>query len=62
MKDRCTALMLAALMGHADTVKLLLESGAEMNARDSAEYTALSLAKAHKKSDVVKILEKAGAV
>ena len=62
MKDRRSALILAVLMGHGETVKLLLERGAEVNARDSNQYTALSLAKANQKSDVVKILEKAGGI
>jgi ankyrin repeat protein len=49
-------------MGHAETVRLLVEKGAEINSRDSGQYTALSLAKAHQKSEVAEILEKAGAV
>jgi ankyrin repeat protein len=39
-----------------------LDRGAEVNVRDNGEYTALSLAKAHKKSDVVYILQKTGGI
>lgn len=35
---------------------------AEISARDSGQFTALSRAKEHQKSVVVEILEKAGAI
>ncbi|NIM06561.1 MAG: ankyrin repeat domain-containing protein, partial [Deltaproteobacteria bacterium] len=42
--DGKSALIMAALMGHADSVKLLLEKGADVNAHDNGGRTALSLA------------------
>jgi ankyrin repeat protein len=50
------ALMLAAAAGHAEVVRLLVEAGSEINARDAEGATALSLAEANGRLDVVSAL------
>lgn len=50
------ALMLAAAAGHAEVVRLLIEAGAEIHARDYEGATALSLAEANGHLDVVSVL------
>jgi ankyrin repeat protein len=59
--------MWAAQFGRVDTVKLLLEKGAQVNSKDKKGNTALSLAKGSKiksseKKNLEKLLLKAGAV
>ena len=51
----------AALTGHADVVKVLLESGANANAVDKGKDTALHLAAGHGHVDVAKVLIQNGA-
>ena len=51
-----TALMLAAAYGSANKVRLLLDAGAEINARDDAGMTALMKASRDGHFDVVKVL------
>jgi len=51
--------MYAADDGHADTVKALLEKGADVAARDRFGDTALALAQRRKRDKVVLLLQKA---
>jgi ankyrin repeat protein len=56
-----TALLGAATAASADAVQLLLASGADVNAKDHLGNTPLQWAKRRGETDVVKVLEKAGA-
>lgn len=58
-----TPLGLAAFFGHADSVKVLLEHGAAVNAADRSRFgnTALDAAVAANHADVVRVLLAAGA-
>lgn len=56
-----SALFRAAIDGHAATVKLLLDKGANINARDKHDYTALIFAASKGHAEVVKILLERGA-
>ena len=47
--------------GHADVVKVLLDKGADINLKTTTGQTALAVAKEKKNTDVVQLLEKAGA-
>jgi ankyrin repeat protein len=60
-EDRMTPLMLAAARGHAETVKVLLTAHPDLEARSAAGKTAVEMAAAANRSDVVKILRQAGA-
>lgn len=51
-----TALMLAAEMGHLESVKMLLSKGADPNLKNADEYTALVLASEAGYVDVVKAI------
>ena len=55
------ALLGAAYNGHTDIVKILLEAGADVNARDGYGLTALQLAEKYRRAEIVEILKKAGA-
>jgi len=55
-----TALMSAAYNGQADTVKLLIEKGADVNA-EARGYTALAAAVYSGNPDIVRMLLRAGA-
>lgn len=59
--DGWTALHYASEKGHADVVALLLEEGANINAKDAMKKTPLILAAAGGKEDVVKALLQHGA-
>jgi len=52
---------MTAKEGHTEVVKLLLEKGAEVNARANNGFTALGEAKKKGHIDIVQLLEKAGA-
>jgi len=56
-----TALMWAAAEGHADVVQMLIEVGADFNARLSSGFTPLLFAIREGRLDAVRVLLKAGA-
>jgi predicted LPLAT superfamily acyltransferase len=59
-----TALLLAAEYGHTEVVKLLLAAKADVNAKASwqgKDYTPLSIAKEKGNTQIIELLEKAGA-
>jgi ankyrin repeat protein len=60
--ERSTALMLAAVRGHVETVKALLAARPGLEARSSAGKTAVELALAANQTEVVDILRRAGAL
>ena len=60
-KKGFTALHFAVQEGHADVVQVLIDAGADMEAKNSAGCSALLLAGFHGKLDVIKVLIKAGA-
>ena len=53
--------MIAAQNGHTEIVKYLLKKGANVNLRDNDGETALGAAKGKGYTDIVQLLEKAGA-
>ncbi|MBM3793824.1 MAG: ankyrin repeat domain-containing protein [Acidobacteria bacterium] len=61
--DKLTPLMFAVAYGPVDMVRLLLESGADVNARDTRGMTPLMLAVASEQQDpaIVKLLLSRGA-
>ncbi len=56
-----TALTQAAEQGHADCVRLLVESGADFDAADCCNRTALTLAAEKGRTDCVRLLVEGGA-
>ncbi len=62
-KDECgrTALMRAAYDGDTDTVRTLLGKGANVNARDLWDVTALTMANARGHDEIVQLLREAEA-
>lgn len=57
---RCTCLHLAAVLGRPQLCRLLLDKGADPNAKDSASNTALILAAASGSAETVKAIIGAG--
>ena len=53
--------MLAAARGNAGLVRLLLDAGADVKARDEAGKTALDFALARERTEVAQLLRDAGA-
>lgn len=60
-RNGATPLMVAAFEGHEDVVRILLEAGADVNAKDAEGNTALSLATTRGHQDVIKLLKAKGA-
>lgn len=60
-KDGRTALMGAAMNGHAEIVRILLDTGAEVNIKDKYGSTALMAAARYGHNEVVNLLKQAGA-
>ena len=56
-----TALMVAAVEGDLDVVRLLIEAGSDLNTVDAEGSTALTLARSYGNLDVAALLEQAGA-
>jgi ankyrin repeat protein len=57
-----TALMIAALEGHLEVARLLIEAGADLGLVDEGNSTALTLARSYNNLDVAAFLESAGAL
>lgn len=60
-KYGATALIYAAQEGHTDIVKLMLDRGADINAKSKIDQTALMQAAYYKRYDTVKLLLQRGA-
>jgi ankyrin repeat protein len=60
-EGKSAALMYAAQRGHPDTLKDLMDRGADVNAKIQDGWTALMLAVANGHADIVKILIERGA-
>jgi ankyrin repeat protein len=56
-----TALFVASGFGHAEVVKVLIKNKAKLNIADKYKITALKTATTNKRSEVIKLLKKAGA-
>ena len=61
MKDKKTALHVAAKNGHVDVAKVLIQNGADVNAVEKDKWTALHLAARNGHVDVAKVLIQNGA-
>jgi ankyrin repeat protein len=59
--DNWNALMIGAMTGRAEVVRMLLDAGADMNARDAYGETALSIATQLDRTEVVDLLKGRGA-
>jgi ankyrin len=56
LQDRQTALHVASRTGDADTVELLLDSGADVDAVTADQYTALHIAAKEGHDDIARVL------
>jgi ankyrin repeat protein len=56
-----TALMAAAFKGHTEIARLLIDKGADVNAKDEHGQTPLTVAKQWKRSEIIRLLQEAGA-
>ena len=56
-----TALHLASEEGHTEVVRLLIENHADLNVRDRDDRTAVRLARRNKNTEIVDLLQLAGA-
>ena len=54
-----TPLHMAAIGGHIDIVKVLLEKGAEVGIKNSQDYTALNIAHQGDNQEIIKLIETA---
>lgn len=59
--DSRTALMLAAVKGHADVAVALISAGADVSAKDNLNRNALMEACIHGHADIVELLRRQGA-
>ena len=57
-----TALIIAAIEGHLEIVRMLVEAGSDLNIVDAEGSTALSLARSYGNLDVAALLAEAGAL
>jgi uncharacterized protein len=57
-----TALMVAAIEGHLEVARMLVEAGSDLNIVDAEGSTALSLARSYGNLDVAALLAEAGAL
>jgi len=60
-EDRITPLMLAAQRGHAESVQVLLAAQPDLEIRSTGGKTAIEIAAAAKRTEVVSLLRRAGA-
>ena len=56
-KDDVTALMMTSLNGVVETTKLLLDRGADVNAKDDKGHTALMWARVDNHSEIMNLLK-----
>ena len=55
-----SALIWAVKNGRVEVARVLVEAGADVDAKDKSGYSALEWARAKKKAEMVDILEKTG--
>lgn len=60
-KHRDTGLTIAAMQGHNDVVKMLIEAGSDLNATNKNGDTALTIAAHNGNAAIIKMLVQAGA-
>jgi ankyrin repeat protein len=56
-----TPLIVASLIGNEEIIKILLDAGAEVNAKDKGGYTALVWATENGHADIAGLLKQFGA-